>query len=171
MGADPAAEPSSFSHLIGFILLLFVPFFLFFFSPASLSQLPLAYLPGLAPSLDNDLYIFLKREDQALGFLPISYILGRKYELSSTTPTRFAPRFPLLSFLSFNNLSSTFVTEEGQINKLKLKLRAGHKLRTSGRLARKFTCLSGFRLHILCCLVTAPQFPFMLSSPYPLFIV
>lgn len=144
------------SHLIGFILFLFVPRFFFFFSPASLSQLPSAYLPGLAPSLDNELYIFPRREGQALGFLPTSYILGRKHKLSSPPP----PHFPLISFLSFNILSSTFVTEEGQINKLKPKLCAGHKVRTSGRLARKFACLSGFRLHILCCLVTGPTISF-----------
>lgn len=101
VGADPAAESSSFSsHFIGLIVLLFVHFFIFFFSPASLSQLPSAYLPGLAPSLDNDLYIFLKREPSP-GLSPDLLHPRKKVQLSSTTTPR--PPFSFAFFSLFQH--------------------------------------------------------------------
>ena len=103
VGADPAAEPSSSSsHLIGLILLVFVHFFLFFFSPASLSQLPSAYLPGLTPSLDNDLYIFLKREPSP-GLSPDLLHSRKKVQLSSTTTPRPRPPFSFAFFSLFQH--------------------------------------------------------------------
>lgn len=77
---------------------------------------------------------------------------------------RTTPPFPTSALFLFSSLpkfSAPFLQfEDGQINKSKLKLNIGPKVRTSGKLVGKFTCLLGFRLHILCCLVTEPTVHF-----------
>lgn len=164
-GADLAMESSSFSFF-PFNQFHLSTFCYFFFSFSPLSWLLFLAAFGLFTWLSSLLgqcpYIFLKREDQASELSP-----GRSHPRKEIQAFLFSFFF---AFFSHFQHSQLYICDWRRANKqIETETeRVGHKVRTSGRLARKFTCLSGFRLHILCCLETSSTVSFhALFSPIP----